>query len=176
MTQTTINRRRALAVVAAVPAAVALAAPALASAGEDADLRQLWAKYLKQVEAYRVAHGAYRLRRDVLEAELGPKVLPRTLTQAEYQKHWAEFDRLWETHSLEPLSKAWNREAREVARIVKAIRKAKAETVFGVGVKLAVLEDITNLDEYDVVQANDDALRAICDLTGVDFIATRLEV
>jgi hypothetical protein len=39
-----INRRTALAAVAAVPAAAALAAPALAEVGVDAELRPLWAK------------------------------------------------------------------------------------------------------------------------------------
>ena len=42
MTQAQINRRRALAVVAAVPVAAALATPALASVGEDAELLRLW--------------------------------------------------------------------------------------------------------------------------------------
>lgn len=41
MTQTQINRRRALAVVASVPAAVAIGSVALASAGEDAELLEL---------------------------------------------------------------------------------------------------------------------------------------
>jgi hypothetical protein len=62
-THTTINRRRALAVVAAVPAAAALDTPALASVGEDAELRELWAKYLVQLEALNKAWDvACRLR------------------------------------------------------------------------------------------------------------------
>jgi len=43
-----INRRRALAVVAAVPAAVALSASALASVGEDAELLRLWEEWNTQ--------------------------------------------------------------------------------------------------------------------------------
>jgi hypothetical protein len=43
--QTTLNRRRALAVVAAVPAAAALATPTLASVGEDAELLRLWEEW-----------------------------------------------------------------------------------------------------------------------------------
>jgi hypothetical protein len=45
MTQTTINRRRALAVVAAAPAAVAIGSTALANTGEDAELLRLWEEW-----------------------------------------------------------------------------------------------------------------------------------
>jgi len=41
MTQTTINRRKALTVVAVAPAAIALAVPSLAGVGEDAELLEL---------------------------------------------------------------------------------------------------------------------------------------
>jgi hypothetical protein len=48
MTQTTINRRRALAVVAAVPAAAVISVPALANVGEDAELLRLWDEWKAQ--------------------------------------------------------------------------------------------------------------------------------
>ena len=60
------------------------------------------------------------------------------------------------------------REHRKLMRITKAIRKAKAETLFGVGVKLSVSE---HFEEFDVIEAAEDARRAIGALTGVDFIA-----
>ena len=44
---THIDRRKALAVVAAASAAVALTAPALASVGDDAALRELWQRFIE---------------------------------------------------------------------------------------------------------------------------------
>ena len=60
------------------------------------------------------------------------------------------------------------REHRKLIAITKTIRKAKAETLFGVGVKLSASE---HFEEYDVVEAAEDARRALGMLTGVDFIA-----
>jgi hypothetical protein len=52
---TQINRRKALTVVAAAPAAVALATPALGSVGEDAELLRLWKEYKAQYERWTAA-------------------------------------------------------------------------------------------------------------------------
>ena len=52
--------------------------------------------------------------------------------------------------------------------ITKAIRKAKAETLFGIGVKLSVSE---HFEDFDVVEAAEDARRAVAQLTGYNFIA-----
>ena len=51
MMQTTINRRRALAVVAAVPAAAALGSPAFAT-GEPGQLAALVRRYYDEVDAF----------------------------------------------------------------------------------------------------------------------------
>jgi hypothetical protein len=60
MTQTQINRRRALAVVASAPAAAALASvPALANAGEDAELIRLWEDWKAQQQNYLTAYRLY---------------------------------------------------------------------------------------------------------------------
>jgi len=168
MTQTTINRRKALTVVAAVPAAVALAAiPALASVGEDAGLRQLWAEYLAAIAAHDKAHAIFREARMPYDIEFD-------LLKVNYQ-HRGGFGELhgllWKKHGVDPSCNAWNREGRKVRRIVKAIRKAKADSLFGVGVKLSVSEDRSAVDQVDLAEAIDDARQAIADLTGVDFIA-----
>jgi hypothetical protein len=44
----TIDRRKALGIVATMPAAIALAAPALADAPEDAELLRLWDEWNEQ--------------------------------------------------------------------------------------------------------------------------------
>jgi hypothetical protein len=79
----------------------------------------------------------------------------------------ARFDRLWRDRGLEPAYAAWSREHRKLIRIVKA------ETLFGIGVKLSVTE---HFDDADAVNANEDARRSIAALTGVDFIAATGEL
>ena len=172
MTQTTINRRRALAVVAAVPAAAALSAPALASVGEDTELGQLWAEYLDAIAAHDKAHAIFRKARAPYDIEFD-------LLKVNYP-HRGGFgelhDLLWKKHGVEPSCNAWNREGRNVRRITKAVRKAKAESLFGVGVKLSVSEDRSAVDQVDLAKAIDDARQAIADLTRVDFIAVTGEI
>ena len=77
-------------------------------------------------------------------------------------------DLLWKKHGLESLCRAVTREHRKLIKITKAIRKAKAATLFGIGVKLSVSECF---EDFDVVQAAEDARREIGRLTGVGFIA-----
>jgi hypothetical protein len=57
---------------------------------------------------------------------------------------------------------------RRLIAIAKSIRQAKAETLFGIGVKLSVSE---HFEGFDVVEAAEDARRALGMLTGEDFIA-----
>ena len=156
----TINRRKAMTAIAAVPVAAALTVPAVAAPGEDAELRRLWSKYLAQFSAYCKADTAHRERREVLEAELGPV----------RWGGWTEFERVAEKHGYGAIYDAWNDESCKVRRIVKAIRKAKAETLFGIGVKLSVgAQDPDGVDPSDMAEAIDDARRAIARLTGDDF-------
>ena len=87
----------------------------------------------------------------------------------EHELRYGELhDILWKKHGLEPLSNAVTREHRKLAKITKAVRKAKAETLFGIGVKLSVSEFF---EEYDAAQAAEDARRAIVQMTGFDFVA-----
>ena len=132
-------------------------------AGDDVELRRLWAKYLDQLDRLDDAELAHKPVRDALDAEWYPLV--KSLSLAEQKK---AFDQLWKKHGIEPL---WNRvtsESRKLVKITKAIRKAKAEGLFGIGVKLSVTE---YFEEYDVVQPAEDARRALGKLTGYDFIA-----
>lgn len=161
-----IDRRQALIIVAAVPAAVALAAaPALASAGADTELRRLWAKYLAQLRVMKLADEAKREPRAAFDAECPPcpdDVLPGV--------HWGSkpVRALWRKHGLEVLYRAAEREHPKLIRLTKAIRKAKAETLFGIGVKLSVSE---HFEEFDIVEGADDARREIGRLIGYDFVA-----
>jgi len=162
-----INRRKALIVVAAAPAAVAL--PAFASVGEDAELRELWDRYLAQLAAYDRAHTALMERRDPYETEYD--ALKVGVIEEGDGNLGRLHETLWQKHGLEPFSAAWNREGRNLRRIVKAIRKAKAESLFGIGVKLSVVEDPSVVHEDDLADSIYDALRAIEGLTGIDFVA-----
>jgi hypothetical protein len=82
--------------------------------------------------------------------------------------HWKAHDWLWRKHGLHRLYPAAEREHRKLIRLAKAIRKVKAEGLFGIAVKLSVTE---HFEEFDVIEANEDARRSLAALTGVDFIA-----
>jgi hypothetical protein len=152
----------------AMAGTAALSLPAVADYGNldhgDAELRHLWSQYLAALQALRAAELVYRPAREPYEAEFD-------LRKHEYEHElgYGELHSiLWEKHGLEQLSRAVTREHRKLIKITRAIRRARAETMFGVGVKLSASECF---DEYDVVQAAEDARRAIAALTGVDFIA-----
>jgi hypothetical protein len=132
-------------------------------AGDDAELRRLWAKYLDQLDRLDDAELAHKPVRDALDAEWYPLI--KSLSLAEQKK---AFDQLWKKHGIEPLSRRRELESRKLVKITKAIRKVKAETLFGIGVKLSVTECF---EEYDVIQAAEDARRSLLALTGYDFIA-----
>ena len=161
-----IDRRKLMAGAAIGTAAVTLAAvPAFGAVGEDAELRELWARYLVQLEAYKKGKATIKARRAPYDAEF--KSLRDQYPRAYGELH----NRLWKKHGLEPLSVAWEREGRKLRRIVSAIRHAKAESLFGIGVKLSVTENPLAVDDLDLALAIDDARRDIAALIGADFIA-----
>ena len=158
-----VTRRTVMAGAAAAAAVVPVIGKAATATSDDAELRKLWATYLVQLAAYDRAERAYRVPRKAMEAELGP--MP-----------WGgwpnkDFKRAWDKYGMEPLSEAWNREGRKLRRTTKAIRKARAESLFGVGVKLSVVEDPDDICEWELSRAVDDARRSIATLIGVDFTA-----
>jgi hypothetical protein len=138
--------------------------------GEDAELRQLWAKYLVTLDAHNKAHAAHSelRRRSAVDAEFDA-------LRDNYSQRRHGLGRLhgilWKKHGLEPSCAAWEREGRNLSRIVKAIRKAKAESLFGIGVKLSVVEDPNGVTLDDMAASIDDARRSIAAALGVDFIA-----
>lgn len=157
-----ITRRSVMAGAAAAVAVVPIPALAVADVGGDAELRRLWAEYIAQLSIYWDARDAYRERRAEFDAEIGSIPgggSPRPI-----------WNRLWKKRGMEPFSVAWNREGRKLRRVVKKIRMAKAESMFGVGVKLSVFEDEDARDEW-FGDAIDDARRSLVELTSVDFIA-----
>jgi hypothetical protein len=167
-----INRRKALAVVAAVPAAAALATPALARVGEDAELRELWAKYLVQFAAYVKAWDAAKRLRKASGYDAESDAI-----RAKFQGSPGDLHRLlWKKHGLEPLYATATREHRKALRIVKAIRKAKAESLFGIGVKLSAWEDWEGISDEEFAEVVDGVRRDIAALIGVDFIAATDEL
>jgi hypothetical protein len=145
----------ALAAVTMIPA-VGLSVGAKATnaevPAEDAELRRLWAEYLVQLRLLKDREVACSAARMGFDAEFPPcpeGVLPG--------HHWDAYDWLWRKYGLHRLYSAMNREHRKLIKITKAIRKTKAETLFGVGVKLSVSECF---EEADVVEAAEDARRA----------------
>ena len=78
---------------------------------------------------------------------------------------------LWRKHGLEPLYRAAEREHWKLIRLTKAIRKAKAETLFGIGVKLSVWEDWDDVSDDEFAEVVDAVRSDIAALTGVDFVA-----
>ena len=166
---THMNRRTALAAVAAVPAAAALATPALAEVDVDAELREFWSKYLVQLGAVPEACDTHwRLRKaSGYDAEFDA-LRP---TYRFYQGYAELHELLWKKHGLEPSSGAAHREDTKLRRIVAAIRKVKAKSMFGIGVKLSAWEDEDHIDDVELAAVIDSVRRDLRSLTGVDFIA-----
>ena len=161
--QKPITRRYVMAGSAAAVAVVpALALPAFANAGEDAELRQLWAKYLVLSDAAEKFWAAHREQRDQSGFAAEIEELGHTNKN---------FDLLWKKHGMEPLYAISLRDDRKQRRVVKAIRKAKAESLFGIGVKLSAWEDWGHISEEEFTEVIDSVRRDIAALTGVDFIA-----
>jgi hypothetical protein len=148
----------ALAVVGAT--AIAAKAEETLSPTEDAELRELWAKYLAQLDRLEQAELVYRPARKPYEAESDS-----LRDQYEHAGGFGELhDLLWKKHGLEPLCRMVNREHGKLIKLTKA----RATTLFGIGVKLSVSE---HFEDYDVVEAAEDARRALGQLTGYNFIA-----
>lgn len=163
-----LSRREALrgTGVAALAAGVAVVPFAVKAAEEEGDteLRRLWSEYLGALQAMQAAEDIYRPAREPYEADFGS-----LKHQYEHELGYGQLHSvLWKKHGLEPLCRAVTREHRKLIKITRAIRKATAETMFGVGVKLSVSECF---EDFDVVEAAEDARRAIGRMTGVDFIA-----
>ena len=154
------------AVVAAVPVAALAAVPAIGSVEQDAELRDLWAKYVKQFQILEKAGDAYMERRKPFEAERG-EIYWGCAADPAWRKR---SEILWKKHGLEPFSKASNREHRKCLRIVKAIRKVRAQSLFGIGVKLSAWEDRDSIGDEEFGEVIDSVRRDIAALIGFDFI------
>jgi hypothetical protein len=150
---THLSRRKALAVVVVAPAMASL--PAIGVEAEDAELRQLWAEYLAQLEAYNQAEDIYRERRSLLDAEFESKLGPNPFLDPNAH---TTFSTLWKKHGLRPFSDTWNREGRKLSRIVRSV-------------KLSVLSDLDDVTGLELAEAIEDARAAIGALIGVDYIA-----
>jgi hypothetical protein len=186
MSSTNLSRR---AILAGAATASALALPAVAAAvpspaemicppalpmlvppegrASDKRLRQLWSKYLKQVADYEATRQKYEPVRAAFDAELPPcpeDVLPG--------HHWKAHEWLWNKHGLEHLNDAWNEADSAIHKTVKAILRTKAESLFGVGVKLTALP--MQHEEEDWQDAVKAALQDIDRQLGSEFAANVL--
>jgi hypothetical protein len=169
-----IDRRRVLAAVAAVPAAAVLSAPAPAAAGDDAELRRLWPLYL---EALATTRAAYRVARAQRERSAYDSEFERLRRKPENERRFGEIHReLWSKFGLGPLHKAAHAEDIKFRRIVDAIRSTKAETPFGIGVKLSAWKDWDHIGDEEFIEVIDDVRRDLANLIGVDFIAATGEL
>ena len=181
MSKSTLTRRAILAGAASVPAlalpavAPAVPSPAPISArpalpmldegtASDKKLRRLWSRYLKQVADYQAACQKYGPARAAFDAELPP--CPEDVVPGD---HWQAHQWLWSKRGLDPLCDAWNAAYDAVGKTVKAIQRTKAESLFGVGVKLTALP--MEYEEEDCKDAMKSTLDDIDRLLGSDFAA-----
>jgi hypothetical protein len=158
---TDLSRRKLGLGIAASVVAIPTAAMANPLATQDAELRALWPTYLAQLAVYRAAAEANALARNAFDEEFPP--CPKDALPG---RHWDAHEWLYKKHGLNRLYPAWCREHKKLVKITKAIRKAKAESLFGIGVKLSASD---GFDEYDAAEALEDAREALSQLTGIDF-------
>jgi hypothetical protein len=103
-------------------------------------------------------------RRDAYDLDHDADCLALQIERYDYWRHSAQ-KRLWKKHGLNPLYRAVHREDTKIRRIVKAIRKAKAESLFGIGVKLSAWEDWDGSSEEEFAEVVDGVRR---DIAGAD--------
>ena len=158
------SRRAVLAGIAAAPA---LAAPALADQAGDAKLRELWARYLKDLAAEQAVSAALDPARAAYDAEEPP--CPDDVSPGHHHEACRP---LWKKHGLDRLYEAWNDAGARTDAAAKAILEQEAEGLFGVGAKLAALPSQEDQDlAYDQEAAIRSALRDIDRLIGTTFLA-----
>jgi hypothetical protein len=168
-----VGRRELLARGAGVAALAVVGATAITakaeetlSPTEDAELRELWAKYLDQLGRLREAEATHSAAREPYQTEYDAL---KSAYLSDTGPRLGDLHReLWKKHRLEPTMARITREHRKLISLTKAVQKAKARTLFGIGVKLSVSE---HFEDYDLVEAAEDAQRALSSLTGYDFIA-----
>ena len=163
-----INRRQALAGAGAAAGALAIAGPALASGESDAELRALWGRYVTQYRVYKEAEKVAHETRAKFDAAHPEMFNPDPNDEMLSGDRWAALGPERIKYGVDVASNAWTREHTNLISIVTRIRKAKAETMFGVGVKLVASK---YSEEYDFIEAIVDALRQISVLTGTNFLA-----
>jgi hypothetical protein len=174
---TTTSRRAILAGAATLPA---LTMPSLASVplpadgaiglvplGADKKLRRLWSKYIEQVAAHDVVDKKYRAARAAYDAEKPPcpeGVLPG--------HHWEAQGPLRRKHGCDALYDEWNAADDAIRKTITAVSRVKAESLFGIAVKLAAQP--VDCESEDCVEAIAAALNDLDRLLGSDF-ASRFE-
>jgi hypothetical protein len=126
---------------------------------QDAKLRALWLQYQEHPGAYKTAGAAMAPVRARYDAEY-PDVPP---DGAQWEARKGRRKEL----GLDALYDEWSAAHDRVTKTIRAIRRAKAEGPFGVGVKLAAV--CPGLENIDLQQNIFSALKAIENLTNSHF-------
>lgn len=126
-----LSRRSLVTSAAALPA---LSVPAAAVTDGDQKLRQLWAKYLSQVATERAVYEKFRLARAAYKDAAPPRP-----DGVDYGHHYDTLLPLRVHYGVERLYDAWNAVAEPVCETIKEIQAIEADTLFGIGVKLAAV-------------------------------------
>jgi hypothetical protein len=147
-----MTRRAALkgaaALALAAPAVAAGAVPALAARDPDADLRRLWGRYTDQCDAEVKAYETMRPVRALCDAEAEAFPCPADVVPGDHDR--AVIQLIWRKHGLDRLYDEWNAAAAAKQKIADAIHAIPAQTLTGVGIKLAAWGwDIDEMDGTD---------------------------
>jgi hypothetical protein len=165
-----LTTRRAV-LVGAAAAIPAIVLPTLGHAAEaDQPLLRLWAEYLDHVHAHAAALAAYLPVREAFDAKMPlcpPDVLPGD--------HWESVQPLWRSYGLDPLYDAWGEKDSNASAAVAAILATPAESLTGIGIKLAAMP-VGLVSEEDMADAIASVLQDIARLTGIDFAASSTTV
>jgi hypothetical protein len=164
------SRRSVVTTAAALPA---LAVPAVAADASDAEMRRLWGLYLDRMAEHKVAEAKLRPVSNALHAQINAEFPDtRALNRREWDARELRWKALEEQLGTVPLREVWSDSGSRVNRISETIQQTPAESLFGVGVKLAAQAAFADEQDADCLRALIQATVADIDrLLGSDFSA-----
>lgn len=170
-----MNRRQAIAGAGAVAGALAIATPALASGGNDAELQALWREYLVAIGRWETA--------TALCTKMQDRCMIEAREAGEYgsKEHERQNQMNRRKYGVAKLERTDRKLLKPVQQLEAQIIAAKAHGIEGVTIKLA-LSMYLDRDQIDENTYSNDrgaaasAYRALCDLTGTDHAAEAFSV